>query len=151
MERLKSPPSALVGIVSNLLVMTLVYVLLYVGPGFKLPSLEQLANSIRQIAKTKKVTPDDLVALLGKPQFSVQPYDGYWYGTWSESIKSALNQVDRELAVTFFVTPVGSDNYMIGLKVTNTYRKGLNGQSFLTLPPQNESFSDALTLPLTKK
>jgi hypothetical protein len=65
-------PLTIVGILSNVVALTLVCVLLNAEHRQSFPELAKIASSIRQIAATKKVSPDDLIELLGKVSVSFQ-------------------------------------------------------------------------------
>lgn len=117
-------PLTVVGVVSNVVALTLVCVFLYAGPRFRLPPLERVVDSITQIAKTKKLTPDDLVEVLGKPQ-SYWDTNGIWHGTWQEMIGQNTSRCDwkYELEI-FFSIPEEENIYLVCMSSNCTSRSG---------------------------
>ena len=72
-------PLTIVGIVSNVVVLILLFVLLFSVPRHDFPDLEKIVVAVRKIAETKKVAPDDLSQLLGKVNHSFEG-ESYWNG-----------------------------------------------------------------------
>jgi hypothetical protein len=77
------PPLTIVGIVSNVVALTLVLMLLIQSKhGFEPPPFQLIVDLITKKAKTKKLEPNDLYGLIGDPTVSVPMYDG-WKVSWS--------------------------------------------------------------------
>jgi len=118
-------PLTIVGIVSNVVALTLVCVLLYAVPQFTLPKLQLVTDSISEIAKTRKVTPDDFIKLLGRPS---EKFDGManswgWQGRWHEAVGDGLLLGNMDFMVS--IRPNSTGNYLVTYTVNQTYRCGL--------------------------
>lgn len=118
-------PLTIVGIVNNVMALMLVCLLLYSESRSNWPTLEQLSESIRQIAKTKKVTSEDVIGVLGEPQ-THQKNEEFWGVGWAETNRSpsAWNKADHTLHI-YYGSNASNGEYIINLAEGYTHQSGL--------------------------
>lgn len=115
-------PLTIVGIVSNVVALVLVTVVLYSDPQSKLPTVKRLAVAIEQIAKTKRVTLDDITKLLGRPTMRGRTMV-YWYE--SIPIHSEEKTFVRALTVKYDGEDEKEGTYRLKIISKCTYKSGL--------------------------
>ena len=120
--KLVRAPLTIVGIVSNVVALILVCVVLCSVPQW--PTIEQMAYLIREVAKTRRVSPDDLVVLLGKGEYERFPIGTpTLLGQWDVKTDS-----EKEWHDLRYILTISPDNipgpYEVMLTVTHTYRNG---------------------------
>lgn len=111
-------PLTIVGIVGNTVAIVLVCVVLYSDPQSKLPMLQQLVDRVKEVAKTRRVIPDDFVILLGKNRHK-ELYGNDVVGEWI----LLTDAVTGEYSVTV-APPQQSGKYRVYLYMKLTYRSG---------------------------
>jgi len=123
-------PLTIVGIVSNVIALTLVWVLLYCDSRSSFPSCTELVEFIKKMAETQVVTDEDLIDILGKP--SESPVLGN-FTAWRMAAESGTTGVDVEYVIVRRVEIVEGKKvlffdenrqYRMCIYSTRTYRRG---------------------------
>lgn len=117
-------PLTIVGIVSNVVAMVLVCVLLYSETQSNWPSIQQVAESIRVIAETRRVTVDSLVRLLGECSNQTSGHNNIAVGEWEVPMGNESRSYDLQYLVGVS-SDVEKDRYIVLIVVKHTYRRGL--------------------------
>jgi len=119
------PPSTIIGIVSNILAMTLVCALLYTEPRSDISTLQQVAGAIRAIAKTKQVTLDNILEIMGKPLADIYYGADGWSGSWDYPIGNAMSNEKLAFTMVFHYKNIhGNEGYQIDVVTTHIYFTG---------------------------
>jgi hypothetical protein len=82
-----------------------------------------VTDSIKQIAKIRKLTSNDFTKLLGRPCEGLGGTEKVWFGKWQKSIGSVPFANDVEFSV--WLSSYDSGEYVIAITEHRTYRSGL--------------------------
>jgi len=114
----------IVGIVSNVVAITMVSMVLYSESVPRYPGIQEVAESIKAVAKTKKVTAQDVIEIMKRPHsFLSSDIDG-WVVAWEYG--NAISDVKLEFHIIMYAkNPHGEEGYLIVLLTEHTYNRGL--------------------------
>lgn len=116
--------SLIVGIISNVIALTLVSIVLNTEPKSTLPKLGQISEAIQKIVQTKTITSEDVVTLLGKPSYQRQ--DSTWTGKWEEASDPTSHSSNVTYEILVLISKVQKDgSYVVVVLTTTTYRTGI--------------------------
>jgi hypothetical protein len=121
-------PLTVVGIVSNVMALMLVWVLLSADAQSSKTLLEKLTASIKRMAAVDQVLREDIVKEFGKPQHE-WPTEGNWIGRWCLSPEDIMNTSYLSYQISIYSTPHqkpdGKYVYRIDIQVVQEWRSGV--------------------------
>ncbi len=117
-----------VGILANVLALSLVGVVLYTDAQYSKAFLQKLTNMIKQMAKVDQVSQADIVKEFGSPQHQWAT-ENDWIGRWNVTLEDPVNTSDVMFQIT--IAPMlheisdGKHVYRVDIEVVQTWRSGL--------------------------